>query len=131
MMRCLGMPRLVNGGHSDKLSSCYARCAPKSGVMKRIDRAPYRLALYDSSALAASPRRRFMPWIMKMPIVLLVCRSIAAAASPDRGHTYLRHHQDFVSTRSKPVACTRMPLQMTAHPKFRLPQAICISRLVM
>ena len=57
--------------------------------MKRMDTAPYRLALYESSALAASPRRRFIPWIMKMPMVLLVCRSIAAAASPDRGHMYL------------------------------------------
>ena len=62
---------------------------PARGVMSSMVASPYRMDPQAVSACVASPLLRFRPEMMKMPVVVRVCRPASAALIPGLGQRNL------------------------------------------
>ena len=79
-------PKASSGGCSGSRRAT----KPARGVMSSIVARPYKIAPHAVNACVASPRFRFRPEMMKMPVVVRVWRPASAALMPGAGHRNLR-----------------------------------------
>lgn len=82
---------------SDGYNGSRRATKPASGVMSNMVTRPYNIEPLADSAWLISPLFRFRPDMMKMPVVVKVCRPALAALMPGPGARNLKQQREYVS----------------------------------